>query len=270
MKTLDDAEEYELWGYPDTTVADCDFLEQAFEAYGCNVNAVLDIACGTGRHAIEMAGRGYAITGLDVSESMIRKAKEKAGSLEIEFVEEDMLNLRYKDRYDAAYMLFNTVSLVTENDDIITLMNAVHRALRKCGLFLVELGNLWGLVADNSFHNGTSNNAQERNGYKRKYTSKVVIGPNNGLYTQTRDTRYWKEDEKLEPKRRTLKQRVYSINEFELLARLTGYELLAAYGSMDINKANPEPFKIIDDPNRVYETKDHYRNFTLIFQRQEL
>jgi SAM-dependent methyltransferase len=270
VKTLDDAEEYELWGYPDTTVADCDFLEKAFETYGCNVYTVLDIACGTGRHAIEMAGRGYAVTGLDVSESMIRKSREKAGSLEIEFVEEDMLNLSHEDSYDAAYFLFNTVSLVTENDEIITLMKAVHRALRKDGLFLVELGNLWGLVADNSFHNGTSRNTQERDGYRRKYTSKVVIGPNNGVCTQTRDIQYWKDAETLEPKRRLVKQRVYSINEFELLARLTGYELLAVYGSLDINKANPEPFKIIDDPNRVYETKDHYRNFTLIFQRLEL
>ena len=267
MKTLDDAEEYELWGYPDTAVVDCDFLEQAFESYGCNVNAVLDIACGTGRHAIEMAGRGYAVTGLDVSECMIRKAKEKAGSLEIEFVEEDMLNLSHEDRYDAAYMLFNTVSLVTENDEIITLMKAVHRGLRKGGLFLVELGNLWGLVADKSFHNGTSCNTQEKDGYKRKYTSKVVIGPNNSLYTQTRETQYWKDDKKLEPKRRVVKQRVYSINEFELLARLTGFELIAIYGSLDINKKNPKPFKSIDDPNRVYETKEPYRNFTLIFFR---
>ncbi len=250
-------------------MADCEFLEQAFEAYGHNVKEILDIACGTGRHAVKMAKRGYTVTGIDNSESMIKKAEEKAGPLEITFIQEDMLNLSHVDRYDAAYILFNTVSLVTRNDEIIGFMKAVHRALRKDGLFLVELGNLWGLMAEGSLHNGTYSNTQEKNGYKRYYTSKTVIGPNNSLYTQTREARYWRNHEELQPRKRTVKQRVYSINEFDLLARLTGYELLAVYGSTDINKANPEPFKLVKDPDKVHETKDHYRNFTMIFRNKK-
>jgi len=268
LKTLDEAEEYELWGYPDTTIVDCDFLEQAFEAHGHNIKEILDIACGTGRHSVEMAKRGYTVTGMDISESMINKAKEKAGALGITFIQEDMLNLSHMERYDAAYILFNTVSLVTRNDEIIKFMKAVNRALKKDGLFIVELGNLWAHMAEGSFHNSTTSHTQEKNEHKRKYTSKTVIGPNNSLYTHTRDAQYWKNQEELQPKKRTVKQRVYSINELDLLSRLTGYELLAVYGSTDINKANPEPFKCVKDPDKVHETKDHYRNFTIILRKK--
>ena len=39
---------------------------------------ILDVGCGTGRHAIELAKRGYSVTGVDLSDSMLQQAMEKA------------------------------------------------------------------------------------------------------------------------------------------------------------------------------------------------
>lgn len=77
MDSLDEAEEYELFGYPNTTIQDCNFLEDVFSTFGHKIHALLDIACGTGRHALEMAKRGYTVTGIDVSENMLNVAIKK-------------------------------------------------------------------------------------------------------------------------------------------------------------------------------------------------
>ncbi len=145
LETLDDAEEYELFGYPHTEIGDCNFLEDVFTTFGHKAKDVLDIACGTGRHAIEMAKRGYAVTGIDISENMLKVAKEKASdqTLQIEFVQKDMSKLDLDEGFDVAYSLFNSLSLITRNIDLIGFMNGVHRSLRKDGLLIVQVGNLW-------------------------------------------------------------------------------------------------------------------------------
>jgi len=60
------------------TGREIDFLlEELLLPHGASI---LDVGCGTGRHAIEFAKRGFAVTGLDLSSSMLAKATEKANS----------------------------------------------------------------------------------------------------------------------------------------------------------------------------------------------
>lgn len=58
------------------TIGECDFIEAELK-YNKSLK-ILDVGCGTGRHAIELAKRGYIITGIDLSETQIARAKEKA------------------------------------------------------------------------------------------------------------------------------------------------------------------------------------------------
>ena len=60
------------------TVGEVDFVER--ELGSDRSKLILDIGCGTGRHAIELAGRGYGVTGFDLSEGQIRRAREKAAA----------------------------------------------------------------------------------------------------------------------------------------------------------------------------------------------
>ena len=61
------------------------FFLELFEAKG--VQRVLDAACGTGRHAIALAGQGYRVRGADVSTAMIDHARQNAASqgVDVEF-----------------------------------------------------------------------------------------------------------------------------------------------------------------------------------------
>jgi len=60
------------------TAGECDFIEK--EINFDKSLKILDVGCGTGRHAIELTKRGYQVTGIDLSESQLKRAKEKAKS----------------------------------------------------------------------------------------------------------------------------------------------------------------------------------------------
>ncbi len=58
------------------TVGECDFIEKEIEFN--KAIRILDMGCGTGRHSIELAKRGYKVVGIDLSESQLKQAKAKA------------------------------------------------------------------------------------------------------------------------------------------------------------------------------------------------
>ncbi|HAE42180.1 MAG TPA: class I SAM-dependent methyltransferase, partial [Clostridiales bacterium] len=58
------------------TIGECDFIEK--ELNFDKSLKIIDVGCGTGRHAIELTKRGYSVTGIDLSESQLKRAREKA------------------------------------------------------------------------------------------------------------------------------------------------------------------------------------------------
>ena len=61
------AQKYDRESFVQGTIGECDFIERELN---CDKNTrILDIGCGTGRHCIELAKRGYEVTGIDLSES---------------------------------------------------------------------------------------------------------------------------------------------------------------------------------------------------------
>jgi len=91
----DYAKKYDDESFTQGTIGECDFIEKEI---GFNQSLrVLDIGCGTGRHTIELSKRGYGVTGIDLSESLLTRAKEKAAlqNLQIDFHRQDARELSF-------------------------------------------------------------------------------------------------------------------------------------------------------------------------------
>ncbi len=83
-------------------------VEFLLKLYPLSVGArILDIGCGTGRHSIELARRGYRVTGLDFSAGMLAVAKEKAerAKVEVEWVQADATSFNLDTIFDGAICL---------------------------------------------------------------------------------------------------------------------------------------------------------------------
>jgi SAM-dependent methyltransferase len=100
------------------TIGECDFIEKEIE-YDKTAR-ILDIGCGTGRHSIELAKRGYAIVGIDLSESLLKRAKEKASEqkLQIVFQKHDARDLPFAREFDLAVMLCEGAFPLMETDEM--------------------------------------------------------------------------------------------------------------------------------------------------------
>ena len=109
---------YDSENFTQGTSGECDFLEREFN-YNKSLN-ILDVGCGTGRHSIELTKRSYQITGIDLSEAMLQKAREKAEAqkLDIRFKQADARNLPFESEFDAAIMLCEGGFPLMETDEM--------------------------------------------------------------------------------------------------------------------------------------------------------
>jgi ubiquinone/menaquinone biosynthesis C-methylase UbiE len=108
---------------------------------------ILDVGCGTGRHAINLATKGYKnITGIDLSPSLIRAAKRVAREKEVlvDFRVCDARELPFNNEFDAALCLCEGAFGLLENDaENYKVLKAIHRSLKKNGVFILTTLNLF-------------------------------------------------------------------------------------------------------------------------------
>lgn len=140
-------EKYDQESFTVGTIGECDFLEKEF-GFDKTLK-VLDIGCGTGRHSVELTKRGYHITGIDLSESQLARAKEKAKALglEIDFQQHDARKLPFKGEFDAAIMLCEGGFPLMETDEMnFEILKSAAQSLKDNGkLIFTTLNGLFPL-----------------------------------------------------------------------------------------------------------------------------
>jgi len=131
------AKKYDAEQFVQGTMGECDFLEEEFR-HNKSLE-ILDVGCGTGRHAIELAKRGYKITGVDLSESQLARAREKAqeANLDISFLKQDARNLPFENEFDAVIMLCEGGFSLMETDEMnYEILQQATKSLKSNGLFI--------------------------------------------------------------------------------------------------------------------------------------
>lgn len=103
--------------------------------------ALLDLCCGVGRHSIELARRGFKVTGVDRTDLYLSQARAKAASngLAIEFLNEDSRIFRRPEFFDGAVNLFTSLSYFEDPADERRVVENVHRSLKPGGFFVVDI-----------------------------------------------------------------------------------------------------------------------------------
>jgi len=129
------------------TQGECHFIEGE-TAFNKNLK-ILDIGCGTGRHSIELTKRGYQITGVDLSDSQLKRAREKAFELKLDiiFQKQDARQLPFNEEFDLAIMLCEGAFPLMETDEMnFQILQSAAKALKPGGkLIFTTLNGLFPL-----------------------------------------------------------------------------------------------------------------------------
>ncbi len=137
--------------FTQNTLAEVDFFLSLFPL--AKNSRILDVGCGIGRHSIELARRGFKVTGLDLSSGMLDVAKTDAikAGVEVEWVHGDATSFRFKEPFDAALCVCEgAFGLIGAEDDPeehdLKVLTSTAKALRPGGGFLLTALNGYGPI----------------------------------------------------------------------------------------------------------------------------
>ena len=125
---------------PKEVAAECDFIERALRIP--TGSRVLDVGCGLGVQAVELASRGYHTVGLDISATMVSRAYDEAEDrgMQIDFVRGDMRDVTFEEPFDALLCWGTTFGYFSEDENELT-VRQFYQALAPNGMLLLEVIN---------------------------------------------------------------------------------------------------------------------------------
>jgi SAM-dependent methyltransferase len=124
--------------------AEAAFVTNLLGRYGITGGHIMDLGCGTGRHAAEWAARGFSVSGVDMSRDMLVRADARRTALpgtvaeRLSFQHGDARTIRTEEIYDAVVSLFHVASYQTTNADFMAMCHTAATHLPRSGLFVFD------------------------------------------------------------------------------------------------------------------------------------
>jgi SAM-dependent methyltransferase len=205
---------------------------------------VLDAPCGFGRHSIELARRGYTVTGVDFNETELDRAREAAGgaAVTLRLIGQDVRDLEFDGEFDLALNLFSSIGYFSDDEDRL-LIDRFWRALGAGGIFVIDTRN-----RDRSVRSMPAEERRQLEGWTLRIEN--LFDPATSRWT----ARWWRlEDGRTEEHPGKLigesDIRLYSAHELRAMLRPERWSRVDLYGGL-----NGTPFSL-DAPRLVVVAK---------------
>lgn len=180
---------------------------------------IVDVACGTGVITTELAKNGYQMIGLDLSQDMLKHAKDRAESagLPIRFVRADMRTFQLQQKTPCVISTHDSLDHLFEDDELDLAFQQISNAIRPQGLFLFDM-NCWEGIRHLDGRT-VFVETDDRSGAYHLIAEDRTLETNIVGFIKVEDNLYERFDE-------TLFQRCYSNEEIEERLEAFGLELL--------------------------------------------
>lgn len=134
--------------YPEFSEKMAKLIPPILNQYKLAPVTILDIACGEGTFAIEIAKMGFQVTGIDLSQDMLRFAKVKAkkANVNVKFVQKDMRKLNYSEKFELVTCWYDSLNYLIKKEALEKTFSGVSQALKKGGLFIFDMNTIYGLT----------------------------------------------------------------------------------------------------------------------------
>ncbi len=219
-----------------------DFIEKIFnKECKSRPELVLDLGCGTGKMTLELASRGYDMTGIDISAEMLDIAREQAeiGGYDILWLSQDMREFELYGTVDSAVSCLDCINHLTKPSDVKKTFELMHNYLIPDGIFVFDINGkakFENIYADRSY-------VMEEDGgvciWQNYYDNKTKLCDFYiTLFEECSDGRYERYDDEQ-------RERMYTVSEMRKMLLASGFEFIGAYSDFDFNEAT-------DNSERIY------------------
>jgi len=211
------------YGESEASRAQVDFITEKTEIQPGD--RVLDLCCGQGRHLLDLMRRGFDVVGVDLSDYMLgecRKTAAEAG-LQPQLVRSDMREIAFENEFDAAFNVFTSFGYLESEDEDQKSLDALARALKPGGRFLVDLLNRDGLMTRFKAKDWVENDRGDLTICDRSFDA--LTGR-----IDTREVTAYADGTRAEVRHFI---RLYTYNELEKMLGKAGMEVTAAWGGFD-------------------------------------
>lgn len=219
-----------------------DFIEKIFnKECKSRPELVLDLGCGTGKMTLELASRGYDMTGIDISAEMLDMAREQAeiGGYDILWLSQDMREFELYGTVDSAVSCLDCINHLTKPSDVKKTFDLMHNYLIPDGIFVFDINGkakFENIYADRSY-------VMEEDGgvciWQNYYDKKTKLCDFYiTLFEECSDGRYERYDDEQ-------RERMYTVSEMRKMLLASGFEFIGAYSDFDFNEAT-------DNSDRIY------------------
>ncbi|WIA32247.1 hypothetical protein OEZ86_003094 [Tetradesmus obliquus] len=238
----------DAFSYRDFT-AEAKFLLGAYQQHAADagkLNTVLELGCGPANHAVQLAKRKAKVWALDANEAMLAYARDKAAAagVEVTAMDGDMSDFEVQGMsgsFDMVVCLLGTLSHMLDNKQAAACFKRVAQHLRPGGLFVLELAHPGDLFDGSLLLQDTGAEMWEVDKPGRKMmvvwgTDVDQFDPESQVLERTVSIHTMKDgnmDECLLEE--VVAYRQFTMQEIDLLATLTGMEVVGVYGDLDLN-----------------------------------
>lgn len=211
-----------------------DFIEKIIEREAkARPELVLDLGCGTGKMTLELASRGYDMTGIDYSPDMLdvaRDAAEEQGA-DVLWLCQDMREFELYGTVDLTVSCLDCINHLTRPSDVEKTFKLVHNYLIPDGLFIFDINGKYkfeNIYADRSYV------MEEQGGvciWQNNYDEKKKICDFYiTLFEECEDGRYERYDEEQ-------RERMYTLAEMKRMLEKSNLEFIGAYSDFEFTEA---------------------------------
>ncbi len=206
-------------------------------SYAVKGGKILEPLCGSGRFLVPFMERGFDIQGVDMSEEMLGKLKEKAPGVRV--ICGDMTSFTCEEKYDYIFISSGSVSLFTDMNMCKAVLRQIRALLAPGGKFVFAVDTLADRVQESTEY-GTALSVKTKEGLDL-----VMKGKNH--FDESTQTQYspsiyelYKDGELLCKEPMDFQTHLYRLGEMEQYLKEAGFSDIAVYGSFDKKAADEQ------------------------------